>query len=560
MTPTSPPGRQRGQAAVFILLMTGMIALAAIFLYRAGKLTSEQMELQNAADSVAYSISVLEARDLNFMAYTNRAMVANEIAIGQAVGLMSWLNHLGSMPTFLRRYATLLSPIPFVGQAASAVLNGIAAGIEITANIAKQAAGPLIAGAIPALVAASKVYSGAQVLMHLATTTVTITTLNDMLALNAPNAEISAFGWLGFIAHTVTYYSHFTKFYGSSSVEGMGRFAATVNESRDIFTRNRGYALGLPGTIAFDAGPFYFRLESNLMKVGGSQLRFKGDESSGKKFSWSAADTSSWELGISMGIDLGFVSVDVDIGNNEASVDMAFDFGLFSFDVGLTLPMITGAPFGVGTAQASQSTNKLTGIDMGFPDPLPDEMYGYAPALPIAYYSPLFPAFPAGVPTAITSSIASNKYSNLAGLGYNDTITPDDSFWSFFAPNLVIGLKADLGDIEDSNTAVTSGRLQLDSKLGNNNDAGVIAKSEVYFSRPNDLTYFQRRDGLQEFGSAFNPYWQARLVDTSYGERAMALLLQQQVVWTGDLESLAGSALDEVPNISDLLASLGLSI
>ncbi|MBL4621290.1 MAG: hypothetical protein JKY89_02730, partial [Immundisolibacteraceae bacterium] len=81
-----------------------------------------------------------------------------------------------------------------------------------------------------------------------------------------------------------------------------------------------------------------------------------------------------------------------------------------------------------------------------------------------------------------------------------------------------------------------------------------------YFSRPNDLTYFQRRDGLQEFGSAFNPYWQARLVDTSYGERAMALLLQQQVVWTGDLQSLASSALDEVPNISDLLASLGLSI
>ena len=559
MTPTSPPGRQRGQAAVFILLMTGMIALAAIFLYRAGKLTSEQMELQNAADSVAYSISVLEARDLNFMAYTNRAMVANEIAIGQAVGLMSWLNHLGSMPTFLRRYATLLSPIPFVGQAASAVLNGIAAGIEVVANIAKQAAGPLIAGAIPALVAASKVYSGAQVLMHLATTTVTITTLNDMLALNAPNAEISAFGWLGFIAHTVTYYSHFTKFYGSSSVEGMGRFAATVNESRDIFTRNRGYALKLPGDISFSAGPFSFAMQSNLIKAGGSQLRFKGDESSGKKFSWSAADTSAWRLGIQMGIDLGFVSADVDISNNQASVDLAFDFGLFSFDVGITLPMITEAPFGVGTAQASQSTNKLGVTDMGnLADQLPHEMYGYAPAMIVPYFS--VPPFPNGVPLGISSSIASNKYSNLGGLGYNDTITPDDSFWSFFAPNLVIGLKADLGDIEDGNTAVTSGRLQLDSKLGNNNDAGVIAKSEVYFSRPNDLTFFQRRDGLQEFGSAFNPYWQARLVDTSYGERAMALLLQQQVVWTGDLESLAGSALDEVPNISDLLASLGLSI
>ena len=59
--------RQQGQAAVFILLMTGMVVLAALFLYRAGKLTSEQMELQNAADSIAFSISVLEARDLNLM-------------------------------------------------------------------------------------------------------------------------------------------------------------------------------------------------------------------------------------------------------------------------------------------------------------------------------------------------------------------------------------------------------------------------------------------------------------------------------------------------------------
>jgi hypothetical protein len=45
------------------------------------------MELQNAADGVAYSVAIPEARDLNFMAYTNRAMVANEVAIGQAVGL-----------------------------------------------------------------------------------------------------------------------------------------------------------------------------------------------------------------------------------------------------------------------------------------------------------------------------------------------------------------------------------------------------------------------------------------------------------------------------------------
>ena len=551
--------REQGQAAVFILLMTAMVALAAVFLYRGGKLTSEQMELQNAADSIAFSISVLEARDLNFMAYTNRAMVANEVAIGQAVGLMSWLNHLGSTPTFLRRYASLLSPIPFIGQAASAILNGIATGMNVVANVAKNIAGPMIAGAIPALVAASKVYSGAQMLMHLATTTVTLSTLNELLAQNAPNAEISPFGWLSYLAHTVTYYSHFTKRYGASSEDGMGRFAAMVNESRDVFTRNRGFRIPLPGDISFSAGPFSFGLQSNMIKVGGSQLRYKGNKSIGEKFSWSAADTSAWRLGIQMGIDFGFVAVNVDISNNQASIDMHFDFGLFSWDVGLSIPMPTEAPFGVGTSQASQTKNKLKVTDMGnLVNPLPDEMYGFAPVLKVPWFS--VPPFPNGVPLAITNSVASNKYSGLAGFGYVDTITPDNSFWSFFAPNLIIGLKADRQDIEDANTAMTTGQLALTSQLGNNNDAGAIAKSEVYFSRPNDLSFFKRRDGLTEYGSAFNPYWQARLVDTSYSERTMALLLQQQVAWTGDLQALGNQALDSVPNISNLLQSLGIPV
>jgi hypothetical protein len=191
-------------------------------------------------------------------------------------------------------------------------------------------------------------------------------------------------------------------------------------------------------------------------------------------------------------------------------------------------------------------------------NPLPDEMYGFAPVLQVPWFS--FPPFPPGVPLAISNSIASNKYSGLAGFGYVDSVTPDDSFWSFFAPNLIVGLKADRQDIEDANTALSSGRLALTSRLGNNNDAGVIAKSEVYFKRPNDLSFFQRRDGLTEYGSAFNPYWQARLVDTSYAERTMTLLLQQQVAWTGDLQALGGQALDSVPNITNLLQSLGIPV
>ena len=55
-------------------------------------------------------------------------------------------------------------------------------------------------------------------------------------------------------------------------------------------------------------------------------------------------------------------------------------------------------------------------------------------------------------------------------------------------------------------------------------ELGVIAKSQVYFKRPflagdPAESYFGREDGIEEYGSAFNPYWHAHLVETSYLDR-----------------------------------------
>lgn len=78
--------------------------LSKLSLYRTGRITSDKMAMQNAADSMAYSISTVEARDLNFAAYLNKAMVANEVAIGQAIGMASWAWHWESIGGFLNEY------------------------------------------------------------------------------------------------------------------------------------------------------------------------------------------------------------------------------------------------------------------------------------------------------------------------------------------------------------------------------------------------------------------------------------------------------------------------
>jgi len=85
--------RQRGQALVFgiFLLMAGLAGL--YFLFNAGQLTAEKTRLVTTADAVAHGADVMQARALNFDAYANRALVANEVLVAQMVSLSSWAQY-----------------------------------------------------------------------------------------------------------------------------------------------------------------------------------------------------------------------------------------------------------------------------------------------------------------------------------------------------------------------------------------------------------------------------------------------------------------------------------
>lgn len=76
--------------ALGIILVSGLLL---IMLFNNGLALREKTRLVNAADAVAYSEGIITARRLNFLAYTNRAVVANHLAAGHAVIYMSWLNY-----------------------------------------------------------------------------------------------------------------------------------------------------------------------------------------------------------------------------------------------------------------------------------------------------------------------------------------------------------------------------------------------------------------------------------------------------------------------------------
>jgi hypothetical protein len=91
--PYTRPARQKGQALVYGIFMLIFGLASLFFMFNTGQMTAEKTKLVNTADAVAYSAAVMHARALNFDAYTNRALVANEMTIAQMVSLKSWIDY-----------------------------------------------------------------------------------------------------------------------------------------------------------------------------------------------------------------------------------------------------------------------------------------------------------------------------------------------------------------------------------------------------------------------------------------------------------------------------------
>lgn len=96
---------------VFGLLFIGIALIALILMFNQGVLTRDRVQLENAADAAAYSQAKLFARHQNLIAYTNRAIVANELSIGQVVALMSWAKRYTNIPRWVNSFPAYQVPI-----------------------------------------------------------------------------------------------------------------------------------------------------------------------------------------------------------------------------------------------------------------------------------------------------------------------------------------------------------------------------------------------------------------------------------------------------------------
>ncbi|MCL1861020.1 MAG: hypothetical protein FWG52_05730 [Proteobacteria bacterium] len=106
--------RQRGQAIYLALAAIVFLSLMIFAAFNISQMTHAKSQTMNAADAGAYTMAVTLARDMNFMAYTNRAMVANHAVVGQLVSLASLSNmiYLAARDISILQY---FGWIPYIG-------------------------------------------------------------------------------------------------------------------------------------------------------------------------------------------------------------------------------------------------------------------------------------------------------------------------------------------------------------------------------------------------------------------------------------------------------------
>ena len=105
--------RSRGQIAPIALFGVLIASAVLIVMYNVGNKVTEKSQVANAADAAAYSGAVWTARHLNFMAYTNRAMIANHVGVGHFVSYVSWVRYIDETISFIANFAQF---IPYAGQ------------------------------------------------------------------------------------------------------------------------------------------------------------------------------------------------------------------------------------------------------------------------------------------------------------------------------------------------------------------------------------------------------------------------------------------------------------
>lgn len=265
-----------GQALLASLAMTAALLGALLLVFNTGQFVNDKIRLTSAVDAAAYSAAQWQARSLNYQAYLNRAIVANEVAIAQLVSLRSWSRYVDTVTTNVDRVARY---VPYLNAPIRALERGWDA-VDRTLH-----------GTLPELETALSwwnvtVLANAQGIAHQQALPAAADLVPQVLRAAEPRALVSDATRLLQARNAGVWQHRFTQRYERGGGD-LRRYTQLLAAARDGFSRERS------GTL-FDIGWL------SMPRRGGTDLI--------GEYAWRGIDT------LSLHVDVGFYSDEVPLG------------------------------------------------------------------------------------------------------------------------------------------------------------------------------------------------------------------------------------------------------
>ena len=487
--------------------------------------------LQNTADSAAYSGSVLLARDYNFSSYANRAMVANQVAIAQMVGLRSWAQY--ECLTYNDSCSGQSDEYKLPGQIQSTVNGSEAAEIWGTVLYAYKTSSQALNTAVRpttaviadvantidvALSVASRTFHDA-VLVDLASSAVGSSSgiIGEVVRANDPQAHISTFGKIT-LAADVAAIGGFTKTDAKSGdTTGQDRIAPTVLNELDPFSESR--SASDPPYEADLLNPFAFIPYNDQIYAMIWNTHSGGTEWKDGFTQWSAMDVSNVSGYSIIWISVFGVPVPIPLPIWEIDPPLYFDSTELAI-AGAAVGSSRGDPLGQtnnygpcggaslctnpsgwsfdnGTWENPGNTGQSFGNSYSVnPTPANDED-ARGPGSSFAHYSGLQPY----------EAVSNTKQAD------------------FDAPQITVVLARARSTVHTTSqingTGIFTGTIAMpDAEPSNQVEA--IASADAHFERPWSSDVENNLGVNVVYGNLFNPYWEPHLVPTDAATKAAA--------------------------------------
>lgn len=482
-----------GQALVpaLIFLLVGCIGLYVAF--NSFQMTSAKIKLQNTADAAAYTAAVLQARDYNFSAYTNRAMVANQVTAAQVVAMKSWIDELDSTytPSEVDEVVDAVADHPEKWSTPKSIGK-----IDIApVRASLDALLPIVARGIGSL---NRALSNAQANYHAAVITAVPDTADAIAQQNQPDTHVTAGYFTGARnAGQLAAWRSYTVTATPAGTLGYDDFADVITNpaTLDGFIKNRDSSRSVAPTFQQlnDTAVTLCRSSStvtiNVTHDGGTQLR-------NDKTGWESIDASTAHLLISC---LGPIDAEAGFGGSAN---------------GNVTTYMTNPPFAAW-----------------------QDWQGYGGYFNFGYQGSSTPGWQ--VPDAMAEQFRlgpgpSLDATNGGLLPYQDM---NGTPLAGKAPRITIEVTRNGNTLVKTPGLQGGGRMEVDP-----NPAGgeirALASANAYFVRPDETSLgsiigglknasqWARPDHKTEYPSLFSPYWQAALAPVSDSERAAAQTAQ----------------------------------